>query len=129
MSKKQFNLEEYQKNPSRKVITRDGRSVRILCTDRRANEDDNNLSIVALVDEYASEVLVLYHKDGKHFCNSNSEDDLFFESKKHIGWINLYRSDNKTGIGNVFPIESEEKAKMASEDKDYVATCKIEWEE
>ena len=30
---KQFNLEEYKKNPNRKVITRDGKSVRIVCTD------------------------------------------------------------------------------------------------
>ena len=30
---KQFTVEEYQKNPNRKVITRDGRSVRIVCTD------------------------------------------------------------------------------------------------
>ena len=28
-----FNLEEYLKNPSRKVVTRDGRKVRIICTD------------------------------------------------------------------------------------------------
>lgn len=30
---KPFNLEEYLKNPSRKVVTRDGRNVRIICTD------------------------------------------------------------------------------------------------
>ena len=30
---KQFNLEEYLKNPSRKVITRDGREARINCTE------------------------------------------------------------------------------------------------
>ena len=30
---KQFNLEEYKKNPNRRVITRDGKSVRIVCTD------------------------------------------------------------------------------------------------
>ena len=30
---KQFTVEEYQKNPNRKVITRDGKSVRIVCTD------------------------------------------------------------------------------------------------
>ena len=30
---KQFNLEEYLKNPSRKVITRDGREARIMCTE------------------------------------------------------------------------------------------------
>ena len=30
---KEFNLTEYLKNPSQKVITRDGREVRIICTD------------------------------------------------------------------------------------------------
>lgn len=35
---KQFNLEEYQKNPNRKVITRDGRNVRIICTDKRKDD-------------------------------------------------------------------------------------------
>ena len=29
---RQFSLEEYLKNPSRKVITRDGQSVKIHCT-------------------------------------------------------------------------------------------------
>lgn len=33
---KQFNLEEYLINPSRKIITRNGRAVtRILCTDAK----------------------------------------------------------------------------------------------
>ena len=31
---KQFSLEEYLEHPDRKVVTRDGRSVRIICTDR-----------------------------------------------------------------------------------------------
>ena len=30
---KQFNLEEYLKNPLRKIVTRGGRPVRIVCTD------------------------------------------------------------------------------------------------
>ena len=30
---KQFNLEEYKKNPNRRVITRDGKNTRIVCTD------------------------------------------------------------------------------------------------
>ena len=30
---KQFNLEEYLNNPSKKVVTRDGRAVKIYCTD------------------------------------------------------------------------------------------------
>lgn len=35
---KQFNLDEYLANPSRKVVTRDGRNVRIRCTDRKSEE-------------------------------------------------------------------------------------------
>ena len=44
---KPFNLDEYLKNPSRKVTTRDGRNVRIVCTDKRGR----NRPIVALIDE------------------------------------------------------------------------------
>ena len=43
---KQFNLEEYLKNPSKKIVTRDGSPVRIICTDRK----DLDAPIVALVD-------------------------------------------------------------------------------
>ena len=32
---KQFDLKEYLKGPNKKVVTRDGRNVRIICTDRR----------------------------------------------------------------------------------------------
>lgn len=41
---KQFNLEEYLKDPNKKVVTRDGRNVRIICTDRKGTE----YSVVAL---------------------------------------------------------------------------------
>ena len=32
---KEFSLEEYLKNPNRKIVTRDWRNVRIICTDRQ----------------------------------------------------------------------------------------------
>lgn len=32
---KQFNLKEYLKDPNKKVVTRDGKNVRIICTDRQ----------------------------------------------------------------------------------------------
>ena len=32
---KPFSLEEYLKNPERKIVTRDGRPVRIICTDAK----------------------------------------------------------------------------------------------
>ena len=35
---KEFNLEEYLKNPSRQVVTRNGREVRIICTDYKSRK-------------------------------------------------------------------------------------------
>lgn len=58
---KPFNLEEYLANPSRKVVTRNGRDVRIICTDRKGD-----CPIVALIKECDgdSEVVAAYSKDG-----------------------------------------------------------------
>ena len=41
----EFSLEKYLKNPNRKIVTRDGRSVRIVCTNRL----DENYHVIALV--------------------------------------------------------------------------------
>lgn len=41
---KQFDLQEYLKNPQKKIVTRDGERARIICTDRNPN-----YPIVALV--------------------------------------------------------------------------------
>ena len=60
---KPFNLEEYLKNPSRKVVTRDGRPVRIICTDRKGATP-----IIALVNDGLSEELGhAFYSDGKIF--------------------------------------------------------------
>ena len=124
---KQFNLEEYKKNPNRKVITRDGRSVRILCTDRKGTE---YLVIALCTMSNRSEDCYFYFPNGRMYLSADSCMDLFFAPEKKEGWLNLYKDENgRVAIGTVYPIESEKNAKMASEDKDYVATCKIEWEE
>ena len=36
---KQFDIEKYIENPKQRVVTRDCRNVRIICTDRRADEE------------------------------------------------------------------------------------------
>ena len=73
---KQFNLEEYLKDPSQKVITRDGRSVRIICADRT----HSIYPICALVNEGEGEEesLCPYTKDGKEYTHKTSCYDLFF---------------------------------------------------
>ena len=124
---KQFNLEEYKKNPNRKVITRDGKSVRIVCTDVMGAI----YPVLAVYKKDAThEYWNSYTTDGKLYTEGDSGADLFFAPEKKEGWLNLYKDGyGSVAIGTVFPIESEKDARMASEDKDYVATCKIEWEE
>ena len=86
---KPFSLEEYLKNPSRKVVTRDGRNVRILCTDREGSV----YLIVALIkdDNRELEILVTYTKDGRPAEYNEAYYTLFFAPEKHEGWINIFK--------------------------------------
>ena len=121
---KQFNLEEYLANPSRKVITRRGLNARIICTDRK----DLIYPIVALIEtKSGGESLQYYTKDGKYYVDDLYEDDLFVAPEKHEGWINIYRNGNYfVRDTNVWPTEEDAKRNAASE---HSITIKIEWEE
>ena len=76
----QFSLEKYLANPSRKVVTRNGKSIRIICTDKR----DLNFPIVALIETIpgGEEVTHSYTKDGKHYTACSDILDLFFAPEK-----------------------------------------------
>ena len=123
----QFSLEKYLANPSRKVVTRDGRNARIICTDRR----DLNFPIIALIENISGggEKACSYTKDGRHYTDCSDIFDLFFAPEKHEGWINVYRNnDSHTYAGAVYDSkEDAEKRKII--DENYVTTIKIEWEE
>lgn len=73
----QFNLEEWLKNRSRKVVTRDGRPVRIICIDRKAKSGN----IVGLVGEDES-LIYVWDNYGKHIVSSVEENDLFFADEE-----------------------------------------------
>ena len=89
---KQFNLDEYLKNPTRKVMTRDGRSVKIHCT----NYTKNQLIIAEIEGTNLSEI---FNKDGKWLYPADTEKDLFFVPEKHEGWINLYKINSTISPG------------------------------
>ena len=115
---KQFNLEEYLKNPSRKVVTREGRNARIICTDAKGL-----CPIVGLVDYGKYEVAFNATKDGRF----DGISDLFFAPEKHEGWVNvigLKRGEMYCG----FVHDSEEEA-IRKGGETAIATVKIEWEE
>lgn len=120
-----FNLDEYLANPSKEVITRDGRKVQIRCTDVRSAI----YPIVALVEKYnlPEDCVFTYTRDGRHFACQESDDDLFFVCKKHEGWAAIY---GNFLTGEIFSTkeEAEELVKRYGT-KGFVAIAKIEWEE
>ena len=126
---KPFILEEYLANPNRKIVTRDGRNVRIICTDRK----DSDFPIVALVkNEYAEgERCMCYTKGGKFYTGSDLSDAcLFFAPEKHEGWVNILKGEGFYNTGDTFVYKSKEDAEKQGKDfSDYIATVKIEWEE
>lgn len=124
----QFNLEEYLKNPKRKVITRNGEDVRIICTDKK----DAVYPLIALItQDDGTEYLQTYLPDGRISEAINYIDDLFFVPEKKEGWINLLRSScGEVFIGTNYPYKDEKTAKWEVSDRsNVVATCKITWEE
>ena len=121
---KEFNLTEYLKNPSQKVVTRDGRAVRIICTDAKGDEPIIALVYNKIRDE---ENVYTYNRDGYFYGDNVSCLDLLFTSTKREGWINIYRDNNTTYIGDIYPHEKD--AKKNKDDDFYIATIKIEWEE
>ena len=116
---KQFSLEEYLKNPNRKIVTRNGLNVRILCTDR-----NSIYPIVALIGNNCD--INTYLENGKNSSNLINLD-LFFAPEKHEGWVNVYRTPNglPCTTTNVYATKEEAEEYGCS----MVATCKIEWEE
>ena len=123
---KQFNLDEYLKNPNRKVITRDGHDVRIVCTDCKNYE----YPIVALVTYDDDEFVVNCTKKGKCHTPNKYKYDLFFVPEKHEGWINIYLdTDDSNYVETCIYKSKEEAEESAKKWRCYITTVKIEWEE
>lgn len=125
---RQFNLEEYLANPNKKVITRSGNEVRIVCTNRKSE----NCPIVALIQDSTDdfEDAHYYTIYGKWVIGGDDSMDLFFVPEKKEGWINIYKSESMAApIGGTIYDSKEEAETEGKRDKKYIATVKIEWEE
>ena len=117
---KQFNLKEYLKNPSRKVVTRDGRNVKILCTNFTKAQH-----IIAQIE--GNNYSTAFHKDGIFVNGFESNCDLFFAPEKHERWVNLYKEDDNIYASmNTFKTKREAETLSCSS---CIATVKVEWEE
>ena len=124
---RQFSLEEYLKDPSRKVVTRCGEEVRVKCTDM---DGDNDMVIVGLVRNYKTgkEVPMSWTKKGQY--NPSAGDsfyDIFFEECREPivrrGWVNVYKSlDGGIVLGGVR--KSKEEAEQVGQ-RDSIDTIEI----
>ena len=122
---KQFDLKEYLANPSRKVVTRDGRNARIICTDRK----DLNFPIVTLIEkDSVGEVIYAHTKDGIYCNTCPTTYDLFFAPEKHEGWINIYEDMGNRKYTGIYDTKAEAEDSVSPEGC-YLTTIKIEWEE
>ena len=125
---KQFSLEEYLKNPDQKVITRDGRPVRIICTDRLG---DKPIIALILSQDDKTEIAFSYTSNG--FFNTygvDDRDDLMFDPIKKKGWVNVYKYPDfeRPNCAYIYTTY-EEAVSHGKTQKGYLTTTKIEWEE
>lgn len=124
---KPFNLEKYLANPNKKLVTRDGRNARIVCTDAKGT-----YPILALVkydnDEFES--AVFYTKNGTlNLDGSQHPSDLFFATKKQEGYTCIYFSEGKHYLDKGIYPTKEDADKEGEKWNDYLTSIKIEWEE
>ena len=125
---KPFNLKEYLENPSRKVVTRNGKPVKIHCT----NYVTHRQVIAEIEGSGCSES---FSREGRYYNDiDNSSNDLFFAPEKHEGWINIFHGKDGPLTGNVI-FASKEEAEESSRhccgftEGLYMTSGKIEWEE
>ena len=118
---KAFSLEEYLKNPSKKVVTKEGKKVRIICTDARGS-----YPVVALIEESYYDNALSYTKDGNLYAGESNVYDLFFAPEKHEGYVNIYKNQM---TGSMYCDCNIYASKEDAEKQHGIAIAKIEWEE
>ena len=120
----QFSLEKYLANPSRKLVTRDGRNARIICTDMKST----TYPVVALREDGSGyEQIFTFSKNGEYAVNEPSRNDLFFAPEKHEGWVNVYEEGTNRYLDGCICVTKEEAKRIRG--YGYITTIKIEWEE
>ena len=121
---KPFDLEKARQGA--KVVTRDGRPVRIICWDR----EESTYPIVALVKDQdgTEEDTETYTLDGACVEGEKHSIDLLMAPTTVERWVNVYKFGNDYSF--FYHYDSEQEALQHKDDySDYVTTTKISWEE
>lgn len=108
------------------VQTREGESVRILCTDADTNTKGKCLLGLYRSKQLNKEYAYIWYEDGRAFSNSPSSLDLVNVPVKKECWVRVY----KDRFGDYYPSMTVFPTKEAA-DKSSIGehTAKVEWEE
>ena len=122
---KQFNLQKYLANPNRQVVTRDGRKVRIICTDRKGLDVKPIVALITLPN--CDEIVKCFWADGIEVRGEENRNDLFFAPTIVKRWGIVYRKAERL-------FDTREQAEKWMEEADegekkFCSVCKVEWEE
>ena len=122
---KPFNLKEHLEHPDWKVVTREGRPVRIVYTEL----DDSVYPVVAVINNWHAQK---FTAGGLFHAGKKMKYDLFFASERHEGWALIY----KKTAHSASHLSPEIYATKEAAERVWAATpgiecsiVKIEWEE
>lgn len=121
---KKFNLQEYLDHPERRLVTRDGRETRIVCTDMKGT----SMPILGLVKnpEKFEEKVISYTPEGRA-AYLTKDFDLFFAPTIVKRWGIVNRKAER-----LFDTREQAEKWMEEADegeKEFCSVCKVEWEE
>ena len=124
---KPFSIKEHLEHPDWEVVTREGKPVRILCTDLA----DDNYPVVAVINKWHVDK---FTADGIFQAANETKYDLFFANKKHEGWVIIFKRPLLAGSFEIWPgiYADREKAERVREANPGMLECsivRIEWEE
>lgn len=126
---KQFSLEEYLKNPERKVVTRNGRPVRIICIDRKDVGAERCVMALIYSESSNSESVFAFNKNGFHYAEGDeSIMDLFFapQIQKRWSFMSIAPAVTERALIALPLYETREEAEKLSGDCHVI---EITWEE
>ena len=122
---KPFSIKEHLEHPDWEVVTREGRPVRILCTDL----DDNDYPVAAVVENFHVDK---YRADGLFQFGQNTKYDLFFANEKGERWgiiSKLPLTDSFELFPEIFATKKEAERVLEDNPGIKCSIVKIEWED
>ena len=124
MEEKRLNLKPFDLEAAKAgkpVCTRDGRKARIICFDKK--DEDNMYPIVCLVQDGETESLGIFMKDGHSLVDvEETPSDLMMLPEKKEGWAVIFKDD-------LLRTEKEAQELAGNSISEVIRIEKIEWEE